>query len=76
MAKQDKVNKANKALAEMILRVQGKDYAEWLDQQHLDVITKNTQVIQQVTASMLVSPSSNHDDEKINRNNSEGAVNE
>ncbi|WEA41771.1 hypothetical protein [Lysinibacillus fusiformis] len=45
--------RSNKQIAEMILRVQGQDYDEWLDEQHVALITKSTEVIAKVTQMAL-----------------------
>ncbi|GED65577.1 hypothetical protein [Lysinibacillus fusiformis] len=48
-----KAQKSNKQIAEMILRVQGQDYDEWLDEQHVALITRSTEVITKVTKMAL-----------------------
>lgn len=49
MAAQTKQQKANKEMAEMILRVNGEDYNKWLDEKHVEIIVKGTETIRKLT---------------------------
>ena len=45
--------KQNKTFAEKLLRIQGKDYEEWLDTQHQLVIQENQELILEALDSKL-----------------------
>lgn len=45
--------KQNKTFAEKLLRIQGKDYEEWLDAQHQLVIQENQELILEALDSKL-----------------------
>ncbi len=45
--------KQNKTFAEKLLRIQGKDYEEWLDAQHQFVIQENQELILEALDSKL-----------------------
>ena len=45
--------KQNKTFAEKLLRIQGKDYEEWLDVQHQLVIQENQELILEALDSKL-----------------------
>ena len=53
MAAQTKMQKNNQMIAELLLRVQGEDYYEWLDRMHAEVISKNTDTIKHLSNSTL-----------------------
>jgi hypothetical protein len=67
-----KMQKSNKQIAEMILRVQGQDYDEWLDEQHVAIITKNIDVIGKVTQLALAKDLPNHSSGQSTQIKSEG----
>lgn len=46
---QTKQQKVNKDIAEMLLRIQGVDYHNWLDEKHVDVISKGTDTMKKLS---------------------------
>ena len=60
MAGNSKMQKSNKQIAEMILRVQGLDYDDWLDDQHTLLITKSNDVLGKIAQLALAKDLPDH----------------
>lgn len=48
-----KEQKQNRSFAEKLLRIRGKDYEEWLDEQHQQVIQDNQELILEALEAKL-----------------------
>ncbi|MEK4649602.1 hypothetical protein EVJ20_13470 [Exiguobacterium sp. SH0S1] len=57
-----KEQKQNRNFAEKLLRIRGKDYEEWLDEQHQQVIQDNQELILEALEAKLSFKSPAHQD--------------
>lgn len=57
-----KEQKQNRSFAEKLLRIRGKDYEEWLDEQHQQVIQDNQELILEALEAKLSFKSPAHQD--------------
>lgn len=57
-----KEQKQNRNFAEKLLRIRGKDYEEWLDEQHQQVIQDNQELIMEALEAKLSFKSPAHQD--------------
>ena len=57
-----KEQKQNRSFAEKLLRIRGKDYEEWLDEQHQRVIQDNQELILEALEAKLSFKSPAHQD--------------
>jgi len=57
-----KEQKQNRSFAEKLLRIRGKDYEEWLDEQHQQVIQDNQELIMEALEAKLSFKSPAHQD--------------
>ncbi|WP_074038011.1 hypothetical protein [Exiguobacterium profundum] len=57
-----KEQKQKRSFAEKLLRIRGKDYEEWLDEQHQQVIQDNQELILEALEAKLSFKSPAHQD--------------